>query len=342
LPPNFLAAPRLKTGIVDPNPFSDTLYYLRTTSAAGFAEFTYHATDALGVTAGIRYTKDKKRTEQTIRSNLGGGCTAERLSRSWDAWTPKLGVQYKVNADVMLYAQASRGFKGGGIAVGACGDDFDPEFLWSYEAGAKTTWLNGAMTLNATAFKYNYKDVQYLNPVGTITGIENAVSADIYGAELELVARPTRQLRIDGNIGYSHGRYGDFEAVDPSAPQLGLQNIGGNRIAKSPDWTGNAGIQYELPIGDLGGLTLRYEAAYRGSHYFSVFNSSASKQKEYWIQNARVSFAPDNARYELSAFVENFTNDQYFIQLYPNSAVNGATGSYGEPRTWGIRLDVHL
>ena len=109
---------------------------------AVFGDVTYKLTDQLQVNGGLRFSYEEK---ERIISNLADSVTVEGPQsdkESWDSWTPKVGVDYFVNDEVMVYLSVSRGFKSGSFNPTAFDSAVDPEAITSYEVGAKSTWLD--------------------------------------------------------------------------------------------------------------------------------------------------------------------------------------------------------
>src|SRR3546814_12846649 len=88
---------------------------------------------------------------------------------------------------------------------------FDPEFVNAFEIGAKNTLLNGALTLNAAGFYYDYKDYQ-VSQIRDRTAVNENFDATVWGAELEAVFAPTRNLRFNANVGYLKTKIGKGES----------------------------------------------------------------------------------------------------------------------------------
>ena len=104
--------------------------------------------DRFRVLGGIRFNRDEKTSRQ---SRLVGGavsCPIVPAERAWESWTPRVGAQFDVADDAMLYGQWSRGFKSGGFASNSCRDEFDPEKITAFEAGIKTTLLDNRVRFN--------------------------------------------------------------------------------------------------------------------------------------------------------------------------------------------------
>ncbi|MDZ3833384.1 MAG: TonB-dependent receptor [Sphingopyxis sp.] len=255
---------------VDPNPIGSINnkghnYFLSqngiiTKSWATFGELYWSVTDSLKLTAGLRYTRDKKTSTQVPSQLLLGGGTATLrpgqntggrvnsgypaqpdIEQEWSEFTGRLVLDWKPTLsftdDTLIYASASRGYKGGGtnpprvdlnpaiVRYQPLATKFAPEYLNAFEIGTKNSFAGGRFTLNATAFYYDYKDYQISQIVDRIAFNEN-FDATSMGLEFEAAWRPSRAFRIDGNLGLLKTRLKDGEkSIDVM-----------NRTQGNPDW----------------------------------------------------------------------------------------------------------
>lgn len=239
---------------VDPNPIGqingEGHNYFRsknvvsTRSWAVFGEGYWDLADNLRVTAGLRYTDDRKITtphpSQVLlgafadgRPGLssggfvrGGYPALPDIEQDWQAVTGRLVVDWKPEVDftddTLVYASFSRGYKGGGtnpprmdlnpavIQYQPLAGTFEPEYVNAVEIGTKNTLLDNRLRFNATAFYYDYSDYQVSQIVDRISLNEN-FDARIWGVEFETLYRPTENLQFDANLGFLNTRVGDGE-----------------------------------------------------------------------------------------------------------------------------------
>jgi len=129
--------------------------------------------ERLTATLGARYTAERKTIDQNfLRSSenpatpglvLPGFPVAFHAARTDSAFTPKAGLDYQLTDAALAYVSATKGFKSGGFnftALTPQSAGFAPETLWSYETGLKTEWLDHRLRVNATAFYYDYTNLQ--------------------------------------------------------------------------------------------------------------------------------------------------------------------------------------
>ena len=277
---------------VDPNPIesmdgeghnyfrSKNPYRLK--SSAVFGELYWKATDALKVTAGLRYTDDRKTfipvpTQVLLsRGSISGGAVnkgypeSPPIKQHWGEWTGRLGVDWKPDLSLtdqtMVYAFYSRGYKGGGANPPIPGfatkeqdlqqlidmnadpfwsspsmlqylpvlprpergysETFKPEFVNAFEVGAKNTLMGGALTFNADAFFYDYKDYQ-VSQIRDRTAVNENFDATIWGLEFETAFAPSRNFQLVANLGYLDTRIANgMKSIDIM-----------NRTQSDPNWT---------------------------------------------------------------------------------------------------------
>jgi iron complex outermembrane receptor protein len=246
---------------IDPNPL-DSLndqgrnYFLsrnpyKLISYATFGELYYQIADNLKITAGLRWTVDRKEAPQIpswLLASTGAGAVVQPtvagpypvalvVNQEWREPTGRLALDWKPDLgftdETMLYASYAHGYKAGGanppppvlVTYGdASGADivpeelvpqsFSPEFVDAFEMGAKNILLDGALTLNLTGFYYDYKGYQ-VSEIRNRTAVNSNFDAEVWGAEVEADWRITETLRVGFKGGYNGTRMADgSSAVD--------------------------------------------------------------------------------------------------------------------------------
>lgn len=326
----------------------------RTTSWAGFGQADLHVTDKLTLTAGIRYTKERKALAQDLTADLSNtrplsepytnfgqylpqNFAPYRVAK-FNATTPKFGVQYQVAPQTLLYASYSKGFKGGGFELSSIAPAYNPEKLTDYEAGLKTRLFDNRVTFNLTGFLYRYDDLQVQQQRGLGTATVNAARATNYGLELETQAALSDRLRMDLNAAYIHATYDDYIGIDPDRPQLGSVDYSGNRLSNAPRLSGQLGAQYTAPISD-GELTLRGEVQYMSRYYLTPVNVGLESQPSFAKGNLYLTYVA-KAGWTAQLFVRNITNKITRESFSTSGALlgNPLGGSVSPPRLIGADL----
>ena len=317
-----------------------------TKSAAAFGQATYDITDKLSAIAGVRYTHDNKTLSNTY-GILPGPPPVEDVSAptaqvfaaspSYSATTPKFGLNYKIQDDILTYVSATRGYKSGGTNLLANLSALDktlygPESVWAYEAGYKQT-VRGAVpaTIDLAVFYNDYKGLQVnqfiFTPTGTGQVVSNAQGAITSGAELEWSVEPIQALRLGGTVAYLNAKYhGRYIALNDFTSQS--FDADGNRLNDSPEWSGSAYGQYTFHVADAA-LSLRAEGLYKGNVYYTPLNDPIEAQKGYALLNlgARADLP---AGWQLGLMAKNVTGVKYITAAY---YAFSAAGTPGEPMT---------
>ncbi|RIK94254.1 MAG: hypothetical protein DCC73_06740 [Proteobacteria bacterium] len=326
----------------------------RVDAYALFGQGSYNVSEKLRLTAGLRYSYEKKDADflniitdpfGLLTGVPGGGVFVSQSSpnESWKAWTPKFGIDYFVNDDVMLYVSATRGFKSGGFNLLGSGEQFEPEYIWSYEAGFKSMLLEQRLRLNVAAFYYDYTDLQVnrFNPAtgGATTSVTNAASAEVKGLEAEVLALLAKGLELDMGIAVLDAKYKDFLSANPDAPDPFVdQDLSGNTLPRSPKFSLSAGLQYTHDIGNYGSVTLRGEAKYQSHIWFDQFNSSDVEEDNYTLLNAFMTFESQDDRWRVQVYGRNLTDKLYRQSVIRATSLIGTLDFWGAPRTYGLEV----
>ncbi|GGE04115.1 TonB-dependent receptor [Polymorphobacter glacialis] len=339
-----------------------------TKSYAAFTQGTYDFTDKLSLTAGLRYTKENRRYDRltTTVSNLPalngrfafpGSLPAPfnlDNTASFDAWTPMVTLGYKPTPDTLVYASASRGFKSGGFngransindltfvvnGVPTLLTEFEPETVWTYEGGAKGSFLDGRVRLSGTAFLSDYKDFQARVGGGTVAAfpVLNAGKLRIWGVELEATVRPVDAWNLRVAAGYLNAEYKEFN--DGRRPPTFSCNPTGNKVtcepAFTPPLTLSVGTDYAIPLGNAGSVTVGGDARFVDKHFLSVDNRAGLMEPGYWLANAYIQYDAPGGSYYVRGGVKNLGDARYRTDGQEFSSVgNIQTVYYGDPRTW--------
>jgi iron complex outermembrane receptor protein len=336
---------------------------LNTKSYAAYANASYEIVPTVRLSAGLRYTEEKKdyfRTTSTFFSKLPAFNATYAFAPpkgKWHDTSPMVSLDWQATPDTMLYARVAKGFKSGGFNgranTVAESTKYDPETVWSYEAGFKTT-IAKQLRLNGAIFYNNYKDFQArVSGLDTdpVTGLPspklsvlNAGKLNIKGAELEAAWTPIENLLIDSQIGYLDSEYKEFADARFTA-------FGGDRSfqtpAFSPKWTLRFGTQYTFDLGGTGGITLGGQTRYRSRQALAVDNTIVNTATEveglfqngYWVEDARIVWENASKKLALGLYANNLTDKAYKTDAQEFSSVgNIRTVYYGNPRTFTLKF----
>jgi iron complex outermembrane receptor protein len=296
---------------------------------AAFGQATYRFSEAFSVTAGLRLTREIKdfdyfQQRLAVTRALGVPFFAVAPSNTRARFTnlsPRIGFEYKFNPDTLGYVAWSRGFKSGtfnGRATSSQGvAAVDPETVDQFEGGLKTEFADRKVRLNLAGFYSRYKDLQLQSVVsdpalGILINLVNAGRARIYGAELEMLARPAPGLDLGFSGGYTNSR---ITAIDPTVTASTGVAVG-NRLKKAPKWNFNVSAQYEFDFGGSGSLTARAEYAWVSKQFHDAANNPDTIEGSYGLLNGRIAYRTDDDRLTFAIYGKNLTDEIYFNSLF--------------------------
>jgi iron complex outermembrane receptor protein len=355
VPPSALTIPENSfNAVIAPN--------TKAVSKAVFAQGTYHLTDKLGVTLGLRYTRDEKSIHQNYqRTSLNPATVGAARpgfpfigddSRSYDAFTPKIGVDYQASSNVFVYASATRGYKSGGVNFGAATAlalAFGPEKIWAYEAGIKTNWLDRRLQVNITGFKYDYTDLQVQSSIGPgLTSITNAATAHVKGLEIETTAKPVRNLTLSANFSVLDSKYGSFSQAtvaatyipfvvgNPNYDPVGRTfNAAGNRLNYAPKTSFSINGRYDVDLAP-GKAFVRGDYFHQSKSFAEPTNVAISRVRSYGILNLGVGYDSSQGDWSVQLIGKNLLNKQYLVSIASTGLV--PNGIPGAPRTVAVQF----
>ncbi len=250
-----------------------------------FGEASYEITDRLTLTAGGRYYDfEEVRTITTggLFANGDAGVVDETAS---DGFTPRFLLSYELSPDVSINAQASQGFRLGGVndplntplcnaqdlALFGGFQDYDDETLWNYEVGVKTQGTG--FTFNAAAFYNDISDLQVTLDAGSCSSriVFNVPEAFAAGIEAELGLNPAPGFNLNLSGSYIKSEF-NSTLPGPLAPATGIRE--GNRLPSVPEFQFSASGSYEW---DLGTSTTAFVAG-SFQHVGSRFTQPADQE----------------------------------------------------------------
>lgn len=300
------------------------------TSYAAYADATYDFGQGTTLYGGLRYTSDHGRLERfEVVPTIAPQPTLEYNDAKPSG---RVGLRHKFSSDIMAYAQYSRGYRSSGFNGGALSSAADitvarPEFLDSYEAGIKSQLLDRMLTVNLSAFHYDYRDQQFINVVTvTSVGLVNAGRSKIDGVEAEVILRPVEGLSVNAGLGLLDARY----------TQLVLNGVdlSGNRLIEAPKSTINFGLDYTAPVGE-GDMVFHVDGTRISKVFFSAQNNQ-DQAGSVFDMNARLAYkAP--AGWTVALWGKNLTNNSEVTGAVTVDPVTQFT-TQPFPRRYGLEL----
>jgi iron complex outermembrane recepter protein len=344
---------------------------LTTEAWAAFTEWSFDITEALSVSAGIRYTEEEKGLQGTLFNVAGAatpepappvglcpfggapptqtGClfiTTNPFAQSFSSTTGSASIQYRWSPEFMTYASWSQGFKSGGFnqrynnaPPGNAPIGFDAETADTVEIGFKSNPMPG-MRLNGAIFSTEYDNIQMTYRLGVVPLLFNAGVAQIDGAELELSWRPTDDLTIDASVGYLDDGFDSITNPPPFGPVVPTSVATLNStLPFTPEWQASLGIGYDFHLPNSMTLTPRVDISYTTEQYFDAGNSPEIAQlDDVTLVNGSIVLAGDAQRWRLALRGDNLTDE-----LYPVAGTSSLTTSsgyaeiiYARPRSFSL------
>jgi iron complex outermembrane receptor protein len=308
-----------------------------------FGQVNWFVASPFEIVAGLRYSDDTQIYNRIIPAGaVPAGASLVATQHSTKV-TGKVGLNFHFGHD-LLYVTASQGYKAGGVNLTIGTPNFGPETNRVYEAGFKTQFLDNHLRVNGDVFYSNYRDIQLSSLLGGLPVTQNAAAGKSYGGEIEVTGQ-FGGLSFNGGAGYLHARFNGSACItDTNSPgtdagcATNLRLVPDGRVLPfSPEWTINAGVQYEVPLGaaDMS-LTPRLQWAHLSQQVATPFPSFNTIVPGHDVFDARLTFQI-NRNYKLEGFIQNFTDARYIASQIQNSSSADGGSIYGAPRTWGIR-----
>jgi len=345
-----------------------------------YADGSYNVTDAFSVSLGGRYTVDEREAEVLRQIYLGNkgtpglgnaGAILFRtdtdlrggvLQRKDKKFTPRVALNYKMNADHNVYASYSEGFKGGGfeprlnmvgtnLPLSVAKQGYAPETIETYELGLKSSFNGGRITTNAAVFYSDYQDVQIPGSVAIDTNGDgrddsfagvttNAGKAEIKGAELEAIANITPNFMIAGMYSYIDAEYKEYIAA-------GVNVAGQRTFQNTPKNSANLRFNYDIALplaGYNGKLSLIGSASYKGATA-QFETASLLDQESYKLYDASIVWTRADGKVRAGIHGKNLSDKHYKTggYLFPTLGLEGTlTAFYGNPRQVSATLEYRF
>jgi len=343
---------------------------------SGYVELSYQFNDSFDVSAGVRYSYDEKDFSQESLPDPGGSLLAYRVQtgfqtltgpltdkQDWDATTFRVVANWRPTDSTLIFGSVATGYKPGGfgsfnIDPGFPGAlygryvadpavdkpaDFGPETVTSYEIGYKGTVMDGRTQIAASAFVYDYEDMQAIFGLGPIVIVDNIGQVDGRGLELEVNTAITDNFSarlgmswFDSEATGIQAFCGDGERItgDPDACE-------GNSIPWAPEWSAFAVLSASFPVGNgelFGNLAWTWEDDRRtdwADPSILFQNIDGINQTD-----ILVGFRQDSWR--VSAYVENVFDEVWYDGGAdggdPANPFSEYTFGPARPQTMGVRF----
>ena len=368
-PPSVTTSGYLCPNPQHPDEIFGSNYRTEIKEPAVFGELSYDFTPTLKGTVGARWSQVKTTaggyvegsvTESNANYYAGIGQIIDANSTTTEnSVTPKAQIDYHIDRDVMVFATAAKGFRPGGLVPSVpaalcesqlpAGVDvnrtrqYASDSLWNYELGMKSSWLENRLTVNASAFYIDWKNIQQWILLGC--GFQyraNAGAAVSKGGELEVNARPIEPLQLSLGLGYQDAKITAVSAGSDSPETVG------EPVFETPDWTANASASWTQPVWASDRLVSSLDYSYVGRSFsannISGANGFATRERpSYALLNARIALM--RSSWEVALVGKNLTNEH--ANLADSRSIAAETPGrpriiVNQPQTIGVEFRAHF
>ena len=332
---------------------------MKTRQFALYGDAVYQINDRWALNFGLRPTQEKKTgraynyytTDDTFQTPSFILADFED-SVTFNSFAPKIGVDWRINNDVMLYGKVNQGFKSGGYNVRAntfyvpeSAEPFDDEVMTMGEIGVKSTLANNSLVLNAAVFYGKYEDVQvsYFTAYDSdfdgeddsfFGDIRNEGDATVKGLEFEYAWNPQGFFGLQGFLAYLDAEPDTL--IDGNGNGLPDTQV----ISNAPEWTGTIRANFDWPL--FGGL-LTASAGYSYRDDAVLTNEEYPiTQDAYGLLDAWVAWLSGNAKWRFGISGKNLTDEEYLLTGYTIPTLGILQGSYGQPRQFIATLEFRF
>ena len=330
-------------------------------STSIYGQGTWNFSETWRTVFGLRYTEDEVYSAVT---NYYGREGTDVLEIESDKVTGRLVVEHDINESTMLFGSFTKGFKPGGsnltygteavVAPIVVLPIFNEEIVNAYEVGLKTDLADGRVRLNAAAFYYDYKNLQYqaTDPEVFNGGVGNIPESEIFGAELEFSAflsdsiiLDARMAWLDTEITSDHLALDNVQSEASGNALLGqgfdlfsdeiqiaraeqIQNVNGNELAKTPSFTGNLSLNWTKELEAWGEMRSTLQYTYRGDFKHRIFNNADTDiVPSYDVLDLVVGFYPGAGEsWHVELVAKNLTDEDGINARFTDVFGVGATG----------------
>ncbi|MEE4339514.1 TonB-dependent receptor [Erythrobacter sp.] len=317
------------------------------TAWAVFGQASYELTEALRVTAGLRYTDDEK--DFFVRS----GAPLQPVSVQDDNIDWDVSIFADVTDTTSVYARVANAFRaptiqGRDVAFFAAPSVAQSENITSYEAGFKSEFADRKVRINGSAFYYTVEDPQFtaVGGAGNLVQLINANEGEAWGFEFDTAYQPTPNITLTLGLAYNDTQINDDSlavgvcaqctVLDPLNAN-GFALVDGNPFPNAPEWSGDFTARYGVPVGDSGEFFIFTDWIYLGETNFFLYESAEFNADSRIEGGLRIGYSGDDGQWEVALFARNITNEDNILGAVD---FNNLTAFVNDPRVVGVSFGV--
>ncbi|MGI9295032.1 MAG: TonB-dependent receptor [Pseudomonadales bacterium] len=331
-----------------------------------FGEVNFTLSDRWGITLGARWTEDERKfsgdtfgfpaqnnfdyqSEAYVRANRidGPGLGAASLEKTATEPSWRISTMFNATENTNIWGSISSGFRGGDPNLGAEGPAnmviVEPEFLTAYEIGVKSSLLDGAMSLEASYYYYDYEDKQVfvespsLALQGTRQTLTNAGQLTINGFEASMRWQASDALSITAGYSYIDTSVDDFVAATDGAG-VPIERFDGNPGAYSPEHSGNLIVNYGWDLGNSGRFTMQADASYTGEQFYNYTGLITNSTEGRTLVGAYLGYTTADEKWDIKLWGKNLTDETYAAAGF--SFLEGTYQYVAAPRVVGVTVSL--
>jgi len=338
----------------------DTIIQQDNKAWAVFGQGSYQLSDALTLTAGVRYTddeKDFKVNQYPLLWLVSEIPSVEPINSSDGQASYDVALNWALSDESSLYARYANGFRaqtiqGRDIAFLGFPTVADAETINSIEAGYKADFWDNRARLNLGVFSYEVDDMQF-SVIGGAANVNQVINADkgkATGFEIEADFLVSENLLISAGFAFNDTEIDDstlvtktcgsgqctvLDPLDTSPGATGEVFIDGNPFPRAPETTYNLSLRYSVPMGDAGEIYVFTDWAWYGEINMPLYEAVEFKTDDQYEGGLRVGYQNYDGNWEIAAFARNITDEDNVLGFID---FNNNTGFVNEPRVWGIEV----
>ena len=332
--------------------------------AALFGEIEFNLSESVTATLGARYFDIENTSSVTLMQGffqppIPADMQVANLTEGGETGSIfRANLSYRLNEDVLLYAQFAQGFRAGGANQNVTGINIPPSYdsdsVDNFELGIHSTWQDGRLIFNSAVYYLQWDDIQgeQSDPTGLFRFTANGSEAQVSGFEAELVAQANEHWKISAGINLVSA---ELSADSPLNNIGGFSQTGldGDDVPNVPDTTANIAIEYNWEIGNLSAFAY-LSGVYTGESQsdFNPFlidsgtglpsttiNPTFAPQGDHTIADFKIGLEAD--RWDLTLYVDNLTNERAInTVLADNFRPLPGNSFVVRPRTVGVTLST--
>lgn len=329
-----------------PNAFVTTPASAEVESASLYLHGNYYLSRHWTLTGGIRYVHETKNINYSSVDTIGVFVDVNQLvdQKKFDEWLPKLGVNFQMREDVLLYASVARGYKSGGWNADFLTTlehfQFDPEYALNYELGIKSTFFDNRFTLNASGFVTKVDDFQVFQFIptetsGAVLSLTNAGEVTTQGLEVDVKTMLMDGLTLTLNTAVTKAKFDDFK----DGGGLGV-DYDNNNLPYAPKYAYFAAFDYNKALSNQITMYGHINYGYTGNYFSNPNNMPDNFIASHYVTNVRLG-ATIGAYCDISLWIKNLT-DETNLRQSSVSFLGVPRGLYNPPRTYGVTVNYRF